>query len=90
MIIGTFYPAYCLNRDRSGADNSNSHTINLMELLKDKNNYNKVWRVVTNGYPYHSATELGVPSWEYAYQATKIAIYCVLGQADVDNYYRNR
>ncbi len=84
---GTFYPAYCMNRDRSGADNSNSQTINLMELLKDSNKYNKVWRVVVAGYPYHTAQELGVSDWRYAYQATKTAIYCVLGQADVNNYY---
>lgn len=89
-MTGTFYPAYCMNRDRDGADNSNSHTINLMELLKDTSTYNKVWRVVVAGYPYNSPEELGVSDWRYAYQATKTAIYCVLGQADVDDYYRNR
>lgn len=84
---GTFYPAYCMNRELPGADNSTSHTVNLMELLKDSSKYNKVWRVVTAGYPYHSAKELGVSDWKYAYQATKYAIYCVLGQADVDDFY---
>ena len=84
---GTFYPAYCMNRELPGSDNSTSHTVNLMELLKDSSKYNKVWRVVTAGYPYHSAEELGVSDWRYAYQATKSAIYCVLGQADVDDYY---
>ena len=84
---GTFYPAYCMNREIPGADNSTSHTVNLMELLKDSSKNNKVWRVVTAGYPYHSAEELGVSDWRYAFQATKSAIYCVLGQADVDDYY---
>lgn len=86
---GTFYPAYCMNVDRDGADNSRNHTINLMKLLKDTDLYNKVWRVATSGYPYHSAEELGVSDWRYAYQATKTAIYCTLGQANVDDYYRN-
>ena len=84
---GNFYPAYCMNVERSGADNSHDHTINLMELLKDTDKYNKVWRVVTSGYPYHTAEQLGVDDWQYAYQATKTAIYCVLGQANVDDYY---
>ena len=75
---GTFYPAYCMNVDRAGADNSNAHTVNLMKLLKDTNLYNKVWRVATAGYPYHSPEELGVSDWRYAYQATKTSIYCVL------------
>ena len=87
---GTFYPAYCMNVDRAGADNSNSHTVNLMNLLTDSNLYNKVWRVVTSGYPYHSAKELGVSDWRYAYRATKTSVYCVLGQANVEDYYRNR
>lgn len=86
-MSGTFYPAYCLNVDRSGADNTHSQTINLEKLLADNNLYNKIWRVAVAGYPYHSPEELGVSDWRYAYQATKSAIYCVLGQADVNNYY---
>lgn len=46
-----------------------------------------MWRVVTAGYPYHSAEELGVDDWTYAYQATKTAIYCVLEQTNEANYY---
>ena len=59
----------------------------MSELLADKETYNKVWRVVTNGYPYKTPEELGVDNWHYAYQATKTAIYDVLGQTDVNNYY---
>lgn len=76
-----------MNRDKSGADNEYEHTVNLAYLLQDEEMYNRVWRVVTAGYPYHSATELGVDDWTYAYQATKTAIYCVLGQTDENNYY---
>lgn len=39
------------------------------------------------GYPNHTAEELGVDDYTYAYQATKTAIYHVLGGTDVNNYY---
>lgn len=84
---GTFYPAYCLNRGVKGADNSFTHTVNVSQLLENDETYNKIWRVVVAGYPFHSAEELGVDDWTYAYQATKIAIYDILGQTDVNNYY---
>lgn len=84
---GTFYPAYCMNLRRPGADNDTVHTVNLMELLKDNETYNQVWRVVTSGYPYRTPEQLGVSDWRSAYQGTKYAIYCTLGQAEVDNFY---
>ena len=84
---GIFFPAYCLNRGENGADNSFIHTVNISHILQNDETYNKIWRVVTAGYPYKSAEELGVDDWTYAYQATKTAIYDILGQTDVNNYY---
>ena len=84
---GTFYPAFCMNRDRVGVDDVREYGVTLTEILSDSDTYNKVWRVVTNGYPYKSAEELGVSDWLYAYQATKMAVYCVLGQSNVDDFY---
>ncbi len=84
---GVFYPAYCLNRDKNGADNEYTHTVNVSHILANEDLYNKIWRVVVAGYPFHSAEELGVDDWTYAYQATKTAIYDILGQTDVNNYY---
>lgn len=51
--------------------------------------YNKVWRVVVAGYPYHTPESLGVSDWTYAYQATKMAVYCVTGQGNVSDFYAN-
>ena len=84
---GKFFPAYCLNRGYDGAGNDFIHTVNVSQILADEETYNKIWRVVTAGYPYKSAAELGVDDWTYAYQATKTAIYDILGQTDVNNYY---
>lgn len=84
---GKFYPAYCLDHELHGADENGGYNVTLTELIKDTETYNKVWRTTVAGYPYHTAEELGVSDWTYAYQATKMAIYCVLGQANVNSFY---
>ncbi|MCR5146376.1 MAG: Cys-Gln thioester bond-forming surface protein, partial [Clostridia bacterium] len=84
---GTFYPAFCMHRDRIGVDDTHEYSVTLTELLSDQATYNRVWRVVTNGYPYKSVEEMGVRDWLYAYQATKMAVYCVTGQANVEDFY---
>ena len=86
---GTFYPAYCLQRDRDGAgiDGLPSYDVNINKILKDDETYSKIWRVIVNGYPYHTAESLGLSDWTYAYQATKMAVYCVTGLGRVDEYY---
>lgn len=84
---GTFYPAYCMQRDLAGAGDDLSYDVTITDILGNSDTYNKVWRVVTAGYPYNSPESLGVPDWTYAYQATKMAVYCVMGQANVNDYY---
>lgn len=84
---GKFYPAYCINKDKPGVDDNREYDITLTEILSDQVTYNKVWRVVTAGYPYNSPESLGVSDWRYAYQATKMAVYCVLGQSNVNSFY---
>lgn len=84
---GTFYPAYCLNHDRDGVGNVADYSVTLTEILGDQATYNKIWRVVTASYPYRSVESLGVSDWRSAYQATKMAVYCVLGQVDVNSFY---
>ena len=82
-----FYPAYCMNRKLHGADDNTRYDVTITEIVKDTETYNKVWRVITSGYPYQSLEKLEMPDWTYAYQATKMAVYCVTGQADVNEYY---
>lgn len=92
---GKFYPAYCLNRGSKGADGGYVHTVNIFQLLANKELYNKIWRIIMAGYPNHTAEELNVDDWTYAYQATKTAIYHVVGEysdkaiekTNVNNYY---
>lgn len=79
---GTFYPAYCLNRDLHGVGAVESYTVDVDSLIDN----NQVWRAVKNGYPYKSASEMGLSSDFDAFAVTKFAIYCLIGQADVNVY----
>ena len=84
---GTFYPAYCMNRKAHGADDYETrYNVTLTDVLNNSETYNKVWRVITAGHPYNFE-KLGISDWRYAYQATKMAVYCVLGQARVEEFY---
>lgn len=85
---GIFYPAYCLDRPLKGVgDNGLEYSVTITDILSDTETYNKIWRVVTASYPYKSIESLGVPDWTYAYQATKMAVYCVTGQSNLEDFY---
>ena len=84
---GTFYPAFCIEKVKPGVDNDTQYSVTLTEILANTDTYNKIWRVVTAGYPYKSPESLGVSDWRSAYQATKMAVYCVLGQSDLNAFY---
>lgn len=76
-----FFPTYCMNRDLPGAEKE-EYNINVSKLL----NNDAVWRVVTNGYPYVTANQMGLENDFDAYAVTKFAIYCVLGEANLEYY----
>ena len=77
-----FYPAYCLNRDLHGVGAVDSYTVDVDNIIENR----QVWRAVKNGYPYKSAKEMGLESDYDAFAVTKFAIYCLLGQADINLY----
>ncbi len=77
-----FYPAYCLNRDLHGVGYVNSYTVDIDNVIEN----NQVWRAVKNGYPYKTAGEMGLESDYDAFAVTKFAVYCLLGQADINLY----
>ena len=81
---GKTYPAYCANRDRMGAEVAGNYDVNILDYLED----NRIWRVVINGYPYKSYSEMGVENEDDAFVATKHAIYSILYDIDVRSYYR--
>jgi len=79
-----FYPVYCLDGGLPGAE-TDEYGVNISRHILDASevaNNEKVWRIVTNGYPYNN---MGL-SDDDAYMVTKIAIYCVTGNADFSRY----
>lgn len=80
---GNVYPAYCLNRDLSGIDKNGSYSVDIQGILEDEN----VWRVIINGFPYKTPSDLGVENELDAYCATKQAVFCVIDDLDPYTHY---
>lgn len=80
-IDDIFYPAYCLNRDLKGTQKDEQYEVRIDDVLDN----DSVWRVLTNGYPYKSAESMGLSEYD-AFCVTKMAVYCVLGQSDINKY----
>ena len=78
---GNFNPSYCMNKNLTGAEDK-PYNVTVDSLLDN----NKVWRVIKNGYPYKNAKELGLENDYNAYAVTKWAVYCVLGESEIDCY----
>ena len=79
---GNFYPAYCLNRELSGVGVVDNYSVDIESVVDN----NQIWRAVKNGYPYKTAKEMGLESEFDAYVVTKHAIYCLIGQSDINLY----
>lgn len=83
--------AYCVNPDLKGigyiSGEFSGYDVELKKLITDE----KCWRALKNGYPYKSASELGVEKDQDAYLATKMALYAILrgnSENDIRNLYR--
>jgi len=84
---GVRYPAYCISSASTpGVDEKGSYTVSIPHLLDDV----RLWRVIINGYPYQSPSQLGVNTAEQAYMLTKQAIYSVMFDRNVRELYRGK
>ena len=79
---GVEYPAYCLNRNLPGVTEEEEYTVQVDKIVND----NKIWRAVTNGYPFKTAKELGCNSNIEAFAATKMAVYDAMYNYDWDDF----
>lgn len=50
----------------------------------------RLWRVLKNGYPYKTPSEMSVDDWLDAYMCTRYALYCVIGEYDPDQRIKAR
>ena len=78
----TEYPAYCLNKEKDGVGEYGSYTVNIDGVLSNIN----VWKVIINGYPYKTPSELGCLNEKEAFTATKQAVYTVLYENNIEDY----
>ncbi len=78
------YPAYCINHGLNGVDEEGAYTVNISKTLENE----IVWRTIINGYPYVTPASLGLETKEEAYVATKQAVFSVMENRDVKNFYK--
>ena len=80
---GKVYPAYCQDIDLNGVGTLDPYSVDISEKLSDI----RVWRVIVNGFPYKTPSQLGVENEYDAFVATKEAIYCVQHNFDISQRY---
>ena len=71
---GKEYPAYCVNREHPGVGELDGYTVDVNASVTDVLGDVRIWRTIINGFPYKSASELGVANDLEAFQATKQAV----------------
>ncbi|MFR8104722.1 MAG: SpaA isopeptide-forming pilin-related protein [Clostridia bacterium] len=79
---GKEYPAYCLDKSKPGVGENGEYTVNVNQVLTD----NKIWRVITNGYPYIDFSTLGCANEKEAFTATKLAVYDMLYGYELNDF----
>ena len=69
-------PAYCMNEYVDGITKDKTYDVSVESEIADTDI--KLWRIITNGYPYKTAEELGCTNENQAYDATQEAVYFYL------------
>ena len=87
---GKEYPAYCLNKELPGIGQEDgeydSYFVDVSKVIDNV----KVWRVIINGYPYKTPSQLGLKNKQEAFLATKQAVYCILYNYNPKTRYRSK
>lgn len=81
---GREYPAYCLNKELDGVGKVEGYSVTIDKVVDNE----LVRKVIINGYPYKSLETLGVKDIDEAYTATKMAVYCILYDYDIDKKFK--
>lgn len=81
---GKTLPAYCMNPNVPGVGSEGLNSYNV--TVNGKITNEEVWKVLINTYPYRSLADLGVESEEEIFYATKIAVYTVLENRNIEDY----
>lgn len=81
---GKEYPAYCLNKELDGVGKVEGYSVTIDKVVDNE----LVRKVIINGYPYKSLETLEVKDIDEAYTATKMAVYCILYDYDIDKKFK--
>ena len=79
---GKEYPAYCLDKNKAGVDDSITYDVTLDGVIK----HVYIWKAITNGYPYKTPEEMGCNTVGEAFMATKMAVYSVLYNYTINDF----
>ena len=75
----TEYPVYGLNQAKNSFSSENDYEVKIDGLVTNQ----KIWKVITNGYPFKTVEELGCEAIQRDYAATKIAVSDVFNNYDL-------
>ena len=81
---GKEYPAYCLNKKLDGVGEVDDYSVTIDKMIDNQ----LVRRVIINGYPYKSLESLGIKDVDEAFTATKMAVYCILYDYNIDKKFK--
>lgn len=76
------YPAYCIEPSKPGVGELPDYEVKVKDAMNDDG----IWRIVTNGYPYKTPSQMGLNNSDEAYFATKQAIYRYLAHENEEYY----
>lgn len=82
---GQFRPSYCLNKNLQGVDDETQYGV-VVEDMNNIPNFEGLWRVLVNGYPYKTPQEMGLQDEYDAFMATKQAVYRVIDGEPADYF----
>ena len=79
---GIEYPAYCLNKNLIGVIEKQNMKATVNTTLQDEN----IWKVIINGYPFMTPSELRCYNEHEAFAATQMAVYDVIYNYDWSDF----
>lgn len=74
-VNGKEYPAYCIEPVKNGVSENGTYSVTANTIYDNV----KVTTAIANGFPFKTASEMGVDSDYDAYVVTKLAVWSVLG-----------
>lgn len=82
ILNGVQYPAYCIEPEKPGVYETDSYQVTISGNVNDRN----IIKIIQNGYPYKTPSQIGVNNEQEAYYATKTALWCYVNSRNINDY----